>query len=417
MNAFNALADQSLKSGNFDYDNGDKPFQNIHQALYEIPEIKEVFDTDVLMYGVERSIISRTQSVPVKFEENSIEEIVEEIVTTLKTNLSEHLIVVPIRSASFDKVIRIDDLTFIPRDHTRKQKLKIIARISKKTLSETEMMVAHTERSTSRDLLNYPLLLIKQTQQKSTIHYSSLNVAKAVIYSIRCFYYGNIYRTTKDKKTLSSLLQNNLPQASHLAVYSKENWRQNHKPLNFDANISFDLKWLEDSKAAKELKHFLERIYFEGDMDELNVTFLNALVLYNESIKQSTSIATISTMMIAESILTQNTSEKRLRISAIIPRLLKYKKSEQREVSEIFDELYQKRNYFVHMGKAVSTDHDFEVNEPTILEKSRIIIARLILSYPKFENELSNMIPANSDTNRTNDWEQYVDSIFRNILY
>jgi len=417
LQVLNAFANYSMKSGTFDYEYEDKPFQNLYNALYKIKEIQEIFDLDILMYGVKKAITRRFQKTPIKLEEGNIEEILQEIIGTLKNNLAEHLIVVPIQSAQFDKIIKIDNLIFIPQNYSRKEKLKIISRASKKTISETEWIVGHTEKSRSEDFLKYPLLVIKQNQQTSTVHYNALNVAKIIIYSIRCFYYGNIYKTTKDKKHLIFWSQSSLSEASHLAIYAKENWRQNHKPLNFDVSVPFDLKWLEDKKIVKKFKGFLKSIYTEGSLDDFNVTFLNALILYNESIKQNTSISTIITMTIAESILTRNKNEKRLRISAILPRLLKFKKNEQKRISKLFDELYQKRNNFVHSGESVSIDYDFESNEPTILEKGRIIIAKLILDYPKFEKIVNKEISTTNQTTRMKYWESYVDSIFREIIY
>ncbi|WP_026706639.1 HEPN domain-containing protein [Flavobacterium soli] len=417
----NAFANKSLKEGEIEYDYEDKPYQNLFQALYNIPEIRAIYDGDILMYGVEKGITKRFKTVPVQFKEDSIEEIIKEIVTTLKHNLADHVIVVPIQSAQFNNVFRIDNLTFIPQNYSRQDKLKIIARSAKKTLAETVSIADHTEKSRSQDFLKYPLLLIKQTHQTSTVHYSSLNIAKIIIYSIRCFYYGNIHKTSKDKTSFLSWAQTSLVEASHLAIYSKENWRQNHKPLNFDVSVPFDLNWLEDKEMSKKFKNFLKRIYFEKSLDDFNVSFLNALILFNESIKQNTSISTIITMTIAESILTRNRNEKRLRISAIIPRLMKLPKNRQKQVARDFDELYQKRNNFVHSGESVSINYDFETSEPTILEQGRKIIAQLILSYPTFENIIEKKIPANDTTNkqviRMKYWDKYVDSIFHDIIY
>ncbi len=417
VSIFNAFANYSLKSGTFDYEYEDKPFQNLYNALYRIKEIQENFDLDILMHGVQKAITTRFQETPITIEEDIIEKILDEIITTLKNNIAEHLIVVPIQFAHFENKIKIDNLIFIPQNYTRDGKLKIISRASKKTLSETKWIVEHTEKSRSEDFLNYPLLLIKQNQQTSTVHYNALNIAKFIIYSVRCFYYGKIYKSSKDKRSFLTWAQSNHENASHLAIYAKDTWRQNHKPLNFDVSLPFDLTWLEDRRMVKEFKFFLNRIYNEGNLDDFNVTFLNALILYNESIKQNISISTIITMTIAESILTKNKNEKRLRISAILPRLLNLHQNEQKNTSRIFDELYRKRNNFVHSGESVSIDYNFDSNEPTILEKGRIITAQLILSYPKFEKIVENQISTNPNFTRLYCWEKYVDKIFRDIIY
>lgn len=421
-NLLNAFGNKSLKEQKIEIDYESKVFQNLFNELYEIPEIKEIFDGDILAYGIEIEILKRFQNLPVKIIEDDVEEVISNVVKILKNDLADHIIVVPLQFAQFKNVIKIDNLTFIPRDYSKEDKLKIIARKAKKTLLETRWIVEHTENSRSSDFLNYPLLCIKQTHHTSTVHYNSLNIAKMIIYAIRCFYYGNIFKTSKDKTSLLvSMTEAKSKKASHLAIYSKENWRQNHKPLNFDVSVPFDLRWLEDKVEVRKFRKFLERIYFKGDLDDFNVCFLNSMILFNESIKQNNSISTIITMTIAESILTRNKNEKRLRISAIIPRLMKLPKNKQREVANCFNELYHKRNDFVHSGESVTINYDYESSEPTILEKGRKIIAQLILEYPNFEKFIEMNIPLNDGTNkqiiRMKYWEKYVDSIFQSIIY
>jgi hypothetical protein len=421
-NLINAFGNSSLKDGAIEIDYDGKPFQNLIQFLYEIEEIKEIYDGDILVYAIEKEILKKYQTLPVQINENDIEGIVTKIVENLKSNVADHLIVIPLQSAQFKNLIKIDNLSFIPQNYSRKDKLKIIARLSKKTLFETTWIAEHTEKSRSQDFFKYPLLCIKQTHQTSTVHYNSLNIAKIIIYAIRCFYYGNIAKTTEDKTSIIvSYEERNQKEASHLAIYSKETWRQNHKPLNFDVSVPFDISWLDTKEMKQKFKKFIERIYFDGNLDDFNVCFLNSLILFNDSIKQNTSISTIITMTIAESILTRNRNEKRLRVSAIIPRLMKYPKDKQSKISRDFDELYHKRNNFVHSGQSVTIDFNFENSEPTILEAGRKIIAKLILNYPNFEKILEKTIPENDTTNnqikRMKYWEKYVDSIFQNIIY
>ena len=100
---------------------------------------------------------------------------------------------------------------------------------------------------------------------------------------------------------------------------------------------------------------------------------------------------------------------------------MKYPKNKQSKVSRDFDELYQKRNNFVHSGESVTIEYNYENSEPTLLEAGRKIIAQLILNYPNFEKILEKNISENDTTNkqiiRMKYWEKYVDSIFQNIIY
>ncbi len=419
----NAFGNKNIKDGKIEIEYESKPYHNLIQALYNIPEIQKIYDEDILTYGIKKELLERFQKFPLEINEDEAEIIVKSLQEILTQNLADHLIIVPIPSAKFNNRIKIDNLIFIPQDYSRELKLKIIAKFAKKTIRETEWIADHTEKSRSGDFLKYPLLCIKQNEHTTTIHYSALNLAKIVIYSIRCFYFGNIYNSKKDRSDilLDFCVQKPLKEASHLATYSKENWRQNHKPLNFDVSMPYDLNWLEDKELGNKFKLFIQSIYLNGNLDDFNLSFLNSLILYNESIKQNNSISTIITMTIGESILTRNRNEKRLRISAITPRLLNYPKNEQKSISKNLDELYQKRNNFVHSGEAVSINYDFESSEPNLLESARQIMARLILKFPEFEKIVENSIPDTDNTNkqviRIKYWERYVDSIFQDIIY
>ena len=420
---FNAFGNKNFNDGKIESDYDDKTYQNLIQALYSIPEIKKIYDGDILTYGIEQQILERFKNLPIIVSVDDAELMAEKLREILTKNLANHLIIVPIPAAKFSNQIEIDNLILIPQDYSRSDKLKTIAKFAKKTVDETRWIVDHTEKSRSRDFLKYPLLCIKQNEHTSTIHYNSLNIAKIVIYAIRCFYFGNIHNTKTDRTSilLDFWGQKRLKDASHLAIYSKENWRQNHKPLNFDVSMPYDLNWLEDNRLSKKFKNFIQRIYFKGNLDDFNLSFLNSLILFNESIKQNNSISTIITMTIGESILTRNKNEKRLRISAITPRLLKFPKNEQKFISRNLDELYQKRNNFVHSGESVSINYDFETSEPSILEIARKTMAKLILNFPEFEKIVDNAISSTDRTNkqtvRMRYWEKYVDSIFQDIIY
>jgi len=234
----NAFGNSSWQNGKIEIDYAQKPYYNLISALYEIKEIRELYDEDLVILGISEEISSLYDSLPITVGEEDIEGIINGTINTLKNNISDHLIVVPIQDAQIKKKIKFDNLTFIPQSYSRERKINIIAQISRKTKKETTWIVKHTENSRSADFLKYPLLCIKQKQQTSSIHYNALNIAKVIIYSLRCFYFALVKGTKFDTTSIfSSMETQNLNLASHLAIYSKENWRQNHKPLDFDVSV------------------------------------------------------------------------------------------------------------------------------------------------------------------------------------
>lgn len=198
---------EAFANTNFDGDEivlnyEDSELSNLLLKLHKIPEIKKIFDMDIIINVLKNEIESRFKSKPIIIDEKCNEEIVQSIIDHLNKALADHLIVCPIQYAQYSDIIKHKNYTFIPQNFPKNKKIEILSKLSKSNVNKTISALDHLEITRSPDFFKYPLLCIKQHQQTSAIHYDSLNISKRVVYSLRCFFYANIYGTKYDKTNI-----------------------------------------------------------------------------------------------------------------------------------------------------------------------------------------------------------------------
>ncbi|MCG8763481.1 hypothetical protein G1K46_12205 [Tenacibaculum finnmarkense] len=406
-----AFANNSFKNGILEVDSENKAYYNLISELYKIEEIKAIYDEDIAIHGITQGLESIIKYDPIICEEKDVNSIIKSVIDTLNNNLSDHLIIIPIPNSQFKEKISFRNYTFIPQEYSKKEKIKIVNRLTRGKLENTTWFANHTESSRSSHFWEYPLFCLKQKQQTKFVHYNSENIIKTILYALQCFYYGKIKGTDNDKTSMLIRAKTRmLKKPSHLAVYSKENWRQHHRPLSFEIDMPFDLSWLNEPKFKRGFNKFLKCIYLKEKLDDLDLRFLNGMFLFSESLSQNASISTILLLTIAESVLTQGKNEKRLRLSAILPKLISKSTSEQKEYSRLLSELYTKRNNFVHSGEKITLTYDADFNKDDSVEKLRMLIARLILNYSNIEKTINK-------GNRAQMWDNRVNNMFNEIIF
>ena len=416
-----AYANKNFEDDQIQENYEDKSYWAIIDALKEFKEIRSIWDQDIASYGLIQSLNSLYNKTPIKVSEKDFSSIFEKVKKTLANNVADHLIVCPIPGAQFKRTIRFSNVIIIPQHFTERRKLKLLNEFVEKDINLLKHDVEHTTNSRSRDFLNYPLLCINRSAQTSFIRYQAQNLVQSIICSLRVYYYGNIFKTKNDKTSKFVIWSvSSLKEASHLAVYAKDNWRSNHNPLRFDPNIKFDISWLSKKKYRDDFLGFYSSIYLNGAFDKFHLIFFNSLYLFSDLIGQTKSIQTILLMTICESILAQSKNEKRLRTSSIIPEVISRKPLSNKEISFLISDLYEKRNNFVHSAEEVTIDYNFENNDPDQLEFGKIIAASLIVNYPNLLNliddNLKDVKLIGKET-KMNEWSKYLDQKFKDKLY
>lgn len=416
-----AFANKNFLEGKFNENYDDKSYWAIIDFLRKESEIRAVWDQDIASYGLIKVLTKLYTKLPIQVSDQEVELVLKSIQKILEENLADHLIVCPLPSAQFKRVIRLREFFIIPQHFTENQKIKEINKAVKKDVIDLKSDIKHTINSRSTDFLKYPLLCINRTEQTSFIHYQAQNLINSFVCALRIYYYGKVFKTKTDNTTIFIPLTTTLlKEASHLAVYSKDTWRSNHNPLQFKPNINFDISWLNRKKYLEEFLEFYDAIYLKANFDKFHLNFLNGMYLFSDLLNQTNSIQTILLMTICESILANSRNEKRLRTSALIPEFTYRNPKNKKEVSFLISELYQMRNNFVHSAEEVTIDYNFELQEPNILEYGKIITSALILNYPKLLNLLNQVDPENNfegNESRVITWGKYLDEVFKNKVF
>jgi hypothetical protein len=201
----------------------------------------------------------------------------------------------------------------------------------------------------------------------------------------------------------------------HIAIISNESWRCGH---GFDwysslkCKINIDV--LKDEEPQKIFSNLFAVFETNENWDELTNKFYNALVIFNKALQQletdrDDSLALLLLLTAAESLLTEEKNEKRLRLCSVLSRLSNVEGITRSELAKSLDASYLKRNNFVHAGISSLFCHD-----DRNLDYLQQAVAQLILKYFEVDKLITKR---DKDESRSNAWNRYIDEIFTTILY
>lgn len=391
----------------------DKPYTNFLSGIHKIVSKSEYYDSDLMEYVIDNHL-SELNEVPEKFEVSVIKELIERTIKIFAMNAGEHYLIIPIPKARLENIVQFNNYTFIPREWGRSKKIETLCSITDIPLDELEDDVRHTEVSRSPDFMKYNLLVIKIKNQTPFVSYNAELIAKYCIYFLRVIYFSEIHKIT-DSLIRIFRFSYDYRENSHLSILSKESWRKRHSTLNFETECDFDLDFIAEVKYQEIFLKFVNEFIFNLEIDELSLKFLNSIVLFNRSYEQSNddSLKLLLLITAGESLLTQNKNEKKLRLTALLSRLVKVENSKPYEIAKIIQELYLKRNDFVHAGKKVYLPYKSKEDGLNELNVLRHMIAKTLVNYINVYNDKLN---SDENKNRYQKWIDYLDSIFDQII-
>lgn len=406
----NAFANSNNEMGNviIDYDRSE--YYNLRDALYDLSEIKKVYDEDILMSQIVHYINQTYKKHPIHILPEQIDEILNKALNILQKEINHHLIILPIKILKLNDVVSFNIFTFIPSHFSKRRKQNIIAKLIKLPPTDLVSTFEHTENSRSKLFFRYNLLCIKVKDHTNYTHFNSTNIVKTVLYSLRCYYYSMVWKINTQELNFNSIQIEKMPKPTHIAIYSKDIWRQIHKPIYFDSDCNFDSTWLTELRHQKKFTKFVNAIYFKKDLNDLQQRFLKALWLFNDAINQSKSISTLLYMTVAESLLARERNEKRLRIAAVLPMLVHIENVSSRKLAEVLDSTYHARNNFIHSGEYINFTYKEIKEKLDTLQLTRAALATLICQLPKYVTALSPQKPGSPSTS---DWDNYVNNLFK----
>ncbi|MPM90730.1 hypothetical protein SDC9_137852 [bioreactor metagenome] len=346
--------------------------------------------------------------MPNSISEIDIEDIIEYVKTIFTINKGVHYIIFPLQGSSLKRDIwfsRYHILVCKKEDALLDQ----IASITSIDKSDVKQFLEHTKRSRSRDFLKSNIMIIEVENQTGNVRDSAYQLAQNCVdvLSLLQTAYGIEVSVFTKVECLEA-------ENRHVAILSKDGWRCGHG-YNWNAHLQckIDLDFMDDILYQTKFAKLYESITIRKNSDELSYKFINAFRLFSRGLVQrklqgDEALAMLLYFTSLESLITESQQEKRLRLAAILPKLVDGYGYSSRELSTTIDELYKQRNDFVHAGRVPS--FSFEDKKLECLER---VTALMILKYL----DIDTMIELKSGQTRLCAWDNYLDKIFKDIIF
>ena len=376
------------------------------EVLYPLVREKPYYDDDIYFMSV-NSHLQSLVNMPENGEEK-IQVILKYIITNFEINKDDHYLIYPLQGCGLKEDICFAEFSFL----TEKEESIMITQIATVTgIQESDVANAleHTKKSRSPDFLKGNLIVIRIENQTSYVNRRAYRVAQHIIY-----YLYLIHIAFGMESSIVRIMRGRVEDNYHVAILSQDSWRRGHGyDWNAHLQCNIDLDFLKEDQYQKLFCKLYTTFESGVNLDELADKFFNALVLFNRGIyqryyKKDDSLALLLYVTAAESLLTESFNEKRLRLCAILSRITSSNGTSQSEMAHMLDNIYMKRNNFVHAGE--SPFFDYNDKHLAVLEQA---IAQLILKY----FEVDSLITLQPGETRISAWNKYVDMLFKNIIY
>ncbi len=381
-----------------DYD--DKPFTNLLDLLYPIIAKHPYYSNDFFVSAVE-IYLRKKETV-----EDDLDDLISYIENHFNINKDEHFLVFPLQGSGLEKDVSFLSFHLI----TQKDEKEILQQISDIThidYYEVKSSLDHTRKSRSKDFLKSNLMIIKVENQTENVNRFAYQMAQ---FSVDIF--KLLHSAFGLKSSIFRMSEGWEEENNHVAVLAKDGWRRGHGfSWNAQLKCKIDIDFMAEEKYQKIFCLLFDAVT-KKETDALTDKFINALILYGKATVQKSKyndvdLALLLYVTALESLLTEGFNEKRLRLSAIVPRIIDFEGRSISEVSEPLEKLYSSRNNFLHAGQSSYFSRRDE--EMEFLER---VTALVILKC----FELDKIISSN-DERRIITWSKYVDSIFKDLLF
>lgn len=410
-NLLNYYFNSNTNKPELDYDC--KPFISLVQAVWEDVRSSDYSDPDITYSTIENHIL-RLESIP-----TDISSFYESLITSVKANFdinkSEHFIIIPLHGSRLNKPIAFENGMFylIPTEKNEETLFTYLSDLMAVDYTECVDMFEHTKRSRSQDFFKHNLLLIKIEGQTRHVRLNAITIAIRTIYLLHLLHWA--LNTKEDGLfSITKLSLDEMKENHHVLIMSKDKWRCGHEHnWNGVPKCKIDLLFLEEKKYQDMFSQLFIKFLLNPD-DELAHRFVNSLVLLNRGfqfeLKNDDDLATLLYTTSAETLLTDGKNEKRLRFAATLSKLISIDGKTRPEIAEILENVYKKRNNFVHAGR--SPFYEYRENEKDDLAVTRIAISKLIFKYKEIDTILSTF-----EGNRSKRWDSYIDQLFRDLIF
>lgn len=389
-----------LHKDNKELDFEDKPFTNLLDLLYPVLIKHPFYSNDFFVSAVEL-YLRKKETV-----EEDLDDLILYIEDHFNVNKDEHFLIFPIQGSGLKKDVSFDKFHLLTHKDEQ-QILKQISDIIKIDYLEVKSSLDHTRKSRSKHFLESNMMIIKVENQTENVNRLAYQLAQ---FSVDIF--KLIHSAFGMKSSIFRLAQGWEEENSHVSILAKDGWRRGHGfSWNAHLKCKIDIDFMADEKYQK-IFCLLFNAVTKKEPDDLTDKFVNALILFGKATVQRSEhndvdLALLLYITALESLLTEGFNEKRLRLSAIVPRLINYEGRSIFQIAEPLEKLYLSRNNFLHAGQ--SSYFSRRDDEMDFLER---VSALVILKCFELDFTIQN-----GDEKRTTTWTNYVDSIFKDLIF
>lgn len=405
--AYKDLLQFYFKTGRREPDLDDKPFTNFLDLIHPIFSKHKFYCNDIFLSSINWHL-EGLSSLPSNIDEQQINNLIEHINKNFEINKEKHYLIFPLQGSGLKK-----DISF-SRFHILKEKSEeeLHKQISDITFIDKIAVIdflEHTKNSRSKDFLKSNIMIIEVENQTENVRYSAYQLAQ---YSVNFLFL--IHSAFGMKSSIFRKAEIWRDENRHIAILSKDGWRCGHGH-SWDAHLQckIDIDFMEEGKYQEIFDKLFNTFALRNEKDDLAYKFINVFILYSRGIVQQRihhdeSLALLLFITALESLITEGQQEKRLRLAALIPKLISIDGITSFELATMIDELYKDRNNFVHAGQTPS--YSYKNNKLETLER---VTALMILKY----FEMDSLLDVSSGQTRIKAWTEYLNEVFNGIIF
>lgn len=405
--AYKDLLQFYFKTGRREPDLDDNPFTNFLDLIHPILLKHKFYCNDIFLSSINWHL-EGLSGLPSNVDEQQLDNVIEHINKSFEINKEKHYLIFPLQGSGLKK-----DISF-SRFHILKEKseeelhtqISDITSIDKIAVAD---FLEHTKKSRSKDFLKSNIMIIEVENQTENVRYSAYQLAQ---YSVNFLFL--IHSAFGMKSSIFRKAEIWRDKNRHVAILSKDGWRCGHGH-SWDAHLQckLDIDFMEEDKYQEIFDKLFNTFALINEKDDLAYKFINVFILYSRGIVQQRihhdeSLALLLFITALESLITEGQQEKRLRLTALIPKLISIDGITSFELATMIDELYKDRNNFVHAGQTPS--YSYKNNKLETLER---VTALMILKY----FEVDSLLDISSGQTRVKAWTEYLNNMFTGIIF
>jgi hypothetical protein len=387
-----------------------KPYQNFVSSLLELDEVSEIGDLDLITASLNTQLDDSELQGNDDFGNALCQDIIENIIQDLESNIAPHWIIISLNKASLKKDKRSGNIRFITGDEDRK--INKLASISGISLKQARTRANHTKKSRAPSFFDNPLLCIKIENQTSQVENIALKYTLWAISLLQVIYWGKIHPDKNHYRLFIPMSQHR--KTEHIMIYAKDSWRFRHRTFNFYSDVRLELDWIQSYYYIRKYVEFFDEIVKETDND-LKFRILRAIRFFHKSLEfehnrdtfEGVGMATTMLMIAAETLIFERSQEIKSKLSVVLPELCLPKNLTKVECAKSIKTTYEWRCDLVHSGNDTWKSNFDEADEKKkYYDNLKITVANLIYVACQFTADY------NSNNNIEKSWFSEIQDIW-----